>query len=134
MIKQSSKTNLFLIELMLMIVIFSLCSAVCVRIFVNAHLMSQYSNNLSNAALKAQSAASCYKAAHGDLSETAKLISGGYDNMVTKHYDSKWQESNADNAAFLLTIIKSGGKGTINVQKVNGDKIFDIDVKAVGDE
>lgn len=72
--RERSKTSLFLMELILMTLFFSLSAAVCMRVFAYAGQTSEYSGNLSEASLLAQSAAECYKSAGGDLDGAAETL------------------------------------------------------------
>ena len=53
-----ARSSLFLIELIIAILFFSAGSAVCVRAFAQAHLMSQAASDLSSASAQVSSAAS----------------------------------------------------------------------------
>ncbi len=93
-----SKGSIMLLELILCVLIFSLCAAASVSIFAKARVESNEARALSVAALKAQSAAEAFKAAKGELFEAAKLV-GGYcpDNFhFVQHFDSEWKEVNID--------------------------------------
>lgn len=52
--KTKSRTSLVLMELIITILFFSVSSAVCVQLFVNAHLISKDAYELNNAVVKAQ--------------------------------------------------------------------------------
>ncbi|MDD3218560.1 MAG: hypothetical protein PHC41_05945 [Lachnospiraceae bacterium] len=54
---QRSKSSLFLIELILCILIFSIASAICIQVFVKAHTRSRDSVNLNHAVEEAESIA-----------------------------------------------------------------------------
>ena len=56
----SSKSSLFLMELILSILFFSLASAVCVQLFVKSHLISRQSTDLTNSVNLAQDVAEIY--------------------------------------------------------------------------
>ena len=55
--KRHSKTSLFLMELILSILLFSLCSAICVQLFVRAHRKEQNAMFLNWAVQACDSAA-----------------------------------------------------------------------------
>ena len=134
----SSKTGLFLFELIVMIMLFSLSAAVCMRIFGMARSFTDYGRNLSNASLAAQSAAECFKSS-GSLEKTAGIMGGEIkDGGVFVYYDEDWRESKeasvtgfylelsdisgeTDGNAVDITVYKQGGSGGI----------FSIKVKAV---
>ena len=71
-----TRSGLFAIELLIAVGIFSLCAAICVGLVVRAEVMSRDSADLDRAVTEARSAAECFKAAGGDLEETARLTGG----------------------------------------------------------
>lgn len=56
-IKESSRSGLFLLELMISIVFFMIAAAVCVQIFVKAHVISEQAGHLDMAVSLASSLA-----------------------------------------------------------------------------
>ena len=56
-VRESSKSSLFLLELMISIVFFALAAAGCVQVFAKAHMLSQEAGRLDMAASVAQSLA-----------------------------------------------------------------------------
>lgn len=56
-VKESSKSSLFLLELMISIVFFALAAAGCVQVFAKAHMLSQEAGRLDMAVSVAQSLA-----------------------------------------------------------------------------
>ena len=73
---QPTRSGLFAIELLITVGIFTLCAAICVGLFVRAEVMSRDSADLNRAVTEARNAAECFKAAGGDLEETARLTGG----------------------------------------------------------
>ncbi len=80
-----SRSSLFLMELIMAILFFSLTSAVCIRLFVRAHTISQDTINQNNALTQAQNLAETWLATEGDMSELTALlaVSGGILPEVT---------------------------------------------------
>lgn len=121
----SSRSGLFLIELIAAIGLFALASAVCVQLFAQAHLISEESRNLSQAMLRAQSAAECFKAAAGDLEHAFALLGEGDltdEGALVVRYDGDWRplarstleerEGERDHPAFFqLTLLPSQAAG-----------------------
>lgn len=56
-VRESSKSSLFLLELMISIVFFALAAAGCVQVFAKAHMLSQEAGRLDMAVSMAQSLA-----------------------------------------------------------------------------
>ena len=97
-----TRSGLFAIELLISVGIFTLCAAVCVGLFVRSELMSRDSAELNRAVTEARSAAECFKAAGGDLEETARLTGGEVSgNTLLLRYDE----------GFALTLQAAPGDG-----------------------
>ncbi|MBP5453505.1 MAG: hypothetical protein J6Y09_02690 [Lachnospiraceae bacterium] len=57
---QKSKSALFLMELIIVIFFFALTSAVCLQVFVKAHLVAKETKGLNYAVLWADNASECF--------------------------------------------------------------------------
>lgn len=135
---QKSKTNLFLLELTLAMVAFSLCACVCLTIFAKAAKMSETSDRIDNATLAARNIAEIYKAYGGDSDKTADIFSvrpnGG---TVTVYYTSQWSETPAKDAFFSLTLENTGEnelykKAHISVKELDsGTSLVEFDVASM---
>ena len=68
-----SRSSLFLIELIIAILFFSAGSAVCVRAFAQARLMSQAAADLSFASAQVSAAASAVRYTDGSAASIAEL-------------------------------------------------------------
>lgn len=64
---KSSKSSLFLMELIISILFFALASAVCIQLFVKAHLLDQKTNRQNQTVIWTQNLSSLWKACEGDL-------------------------------------------------------------------
>lgn len=86
-----SGSSLFLMELILAILFFSVASAVCVQLFARAHTASEQSAALNRAVLAAESAAESFKGAD-DLDEAVRLMgvrAGDTPGVLTAWYDRR---------------------------------------------
>lgn len=91
--KRHNKTSLFLMELILSILLFSLCSAVCVQLFVSAYRTEQDAQALTWATMLCDSMAAQIK------------DSKDPDGLRPVCYDSDFLPcENSDDAAWLLTV------------------------------
>ena len=87
-----TRSGLFAIELLIAVGIFSLCAAICVGLFVRSEIISQDSADLDLAVPEARSAAECFKAAGGDLEETARLTGGELvQDVLHLRYDENFE-------------------------------------------
>ena len=88
-----TRSGLFTIELLISVGVFSLCAAICVGLFVRSEVMSQDSANLNRAVTEARSAAECFKAAGGDMEDTARLTGGEItEGTLFLEYDENWNK------------------------------------------
>lgn len=74
----SSKTGLFLMELIISLLFFSLAGAVCIQLFVQSHLLSNKSVDLKHSVLWAQNVAEAFYGCNGNIQEMSELL----DNCV----------------------------------------------------
>lgn len=130
---RGSRTSLFLMELLLVLLFFSIASAVCVRVFTAAKLKSEASANLTAATFAAQSAAESWKSVDGNLEATAKSLSGkASQNRLLVAYDAQWKPCNKNAAEFVLTLDKEGSLGRIAVTGKDEKEIYTLSVRCLG--
>ena len=121
-----TRSGLFAIELLIAVGIFSLCAAICVGLFVRSEIMSQDSADLDRAVTEARSAAECFKAAGGDLEETARLTGGELaQDVLHLRYD--------ENFELVLTPVQEDGyiSAVLSVRRTDADEeifVWDIAV------
>ena len=127
-----SKSGLFMIELVVVIVVFSFSAAKCLEVFFHSRQTAEISSSLSRASIEVQTAADCYKSYDGDLFSTAELLGGSVDGeRLIIYYDSGWKHTdNADNARFCVTITETAPReSTVIAEDLNGAPIFSVDVR-----
>lgn len=88
------KTGLFLMELIIAILFFSLASAICIQLFVKSHMISERSIALNHSILLAQNTAEIFYATNGDPEKMASLLGCGESSGTAAIADS-------DNASTL---------------------------------
>lgn len=71
-----SKSSLFLMELIIALLFFSLASTVCIRLFVNAHSLSAQTVDQNYAVNYAQNMAEAFTGCNGDLQALQALLTG----------------------------------------------------------
>ena len=123
-----SKSSLFLMELILVILFFSIAGAICVQIFVKAHLLSRSASELNRAVSLAQSAAAGLEAANGSLEDLSiqfpdGILDPGTDDNVphfTVYYDSAWNSCSKADAVYSLVVMapQKATSGTLNEEAV----------------
>lgn len=79
----SSRSGLFLMELIISILFFSLAGAVCVKLFVNSHIISQNSVELNHALEWSQNVAEVFYGCNGDMEQMAELFQNQFGNCTS---------------------------------------------------
>lgn len=142
--KNSSRTTLFLMEQLIVILIFAICAAVCVKIFVGSYTMVSDSRDKKNSLIVAESGAECYKALGGDADKIAMYLDGtatgsDEDGVITVYYNKSWQACEGADADYLMQISSRESEeygsllfGDISVEKVTGEEIISLTVCARG--
>ncbi len=69
-----SRTSILLIEIMIAILFLSISIAVCVQLFVAAHLKGEESNDRNTAVFQAQTIADTFNALDGNINELAAIF------------------------------------------------------------
>ncbi|WP_022769525.1 MULTISPECIES: hypothetical protein [unclassified Butyrivibrio] len=103
--RSNSRLSLFLMELIVAIMFFSLSAAVCVRLFASAHIMAETTENLSNATIWTQNLAEAFEGKKGRLSDMADLFPDAVisyttsdpsmsDGSLVLFFDDKWNQVN----------------------------------------
>lgn len=100
---RKSRTSLFLMELIISILLFSVTGAVCIQLFVNTHLTSKQTKVLQFAVIAAQNEAEQIRAGVSDIEN--KNI----------YYDEVFTPCTAENAAYLLVIQQKEQASVLNV-------------------
>lgn len=113
--KQRNRANtssLFLLELILAILFFSVASAVCVQIFVKSHLLSKDARILNFAV--------------NEVSNAAELISS-LNADQTIYYDSEFSECTEENASYQMAVTGASANSltvTIEMQSLSDEQII----------
>jgi hypothetical protein len=91
--QRGSKLSLFLMELIVAILFFSLSAAVCVRLFTTAHLIAERTENLSSAVMWSQNLTESFMAMGGDLDEISHLYPDAYvtEDTLILFFDRDWE-------------------------------------------
>ena len=105
-VKNSSRSSLFLIELIIAILFFSLGAAVCVQAFVKAHTLTAQAQDLSFASSAVSSAASVVKYTGGALEQIQEQFPGAFadGDGVAVCYDSQFAPCQTGDAVYTLRI------------------------------
>lgn len=106
---RANSSSLFLMELILAILFFSLTSAVCVQFFVKSHLLSQESKVLSRAVNECSNIAETYDSSDS-IGNTLSLLKADYPDLLEVdaglsaviYYDDTFSPCGKDAAVYTL--------------------------------
>lgn len=140
-IKTRSKSSLFLMELIVVLMFFSLCAAICMKVFAVSKVKTDYANDLSHASFAVETAAEVYKDKKGDVNSVAEFFGGAKteDSTVTVYYDREWNiVPSAQESEYEMTLVSDStgllNEAVITVTETGKDEsIFDIATAVVGD-
>ncbi|MDL2237765.1 hypothetical protein LJC56_08060 [Christensenellaceae bacterium OttesenSCG-928-K19] len=117
---RTSKTKLFLMELIIIILFFSIAGAVCMNLFTQAKLMSVSSTETTNAMLEAQAAAEVVRNTNGDV-RTTEWLQGAVEeeNGYSVYYDEKWKaQQDSAGAVYRMQVVFSEEGSLVNADIV----------------
>ena len=121
--KKNSKTSLFLMELIIVILFFSIAAVVCVQLFVNAYTTNESTKRTSQSNIILQNIAEQFLGCDGDLDAVSKLYesngahmirAGKTDGAIGIGYDEHWAAIPAEDApAYLADISVTDASGNV---------------------
>ena len=118
-----SKTSLFLMELIITILLFAACGAVCVRLFVTSYVMTQDTVELNEAVSIAQGFAEVMRGTDGDIDSVLEhypdAVRGG-DGFFEVFYDENFEICGYENASYVsdVTMTPNGAIQNMEVRVV----------------
>ena len=108
----NSKASLFLMELIMSILFFSLSAAVCVQLFVESHTLSNESLRLNYAVITSESMAEAFYNTNGDLAALKGILDGAYYNesrhSVNIYYDADFRPLDINEFTYHGRYVLSG--------------------------
>lgn len=118
-----SKTSLFLMEIIIAILFFSIASAICLRLFAGSHQLTEKDRNLSNALLWSQNLSESFTGHEGNIVAIKALYDGAFlstsddegEGTLILFFDEKWNavDTSLTSASFeaILTTRKDTAAG-----------------------
>lgn len=142
--KRISKSRLFFLELVIDLIFFFLCAAICLTLFSRAAYMTTRSSDLGHATNLAQNAAELFRANGGNLATTAQGLHLSQDQSgYVACYDENWQPTAMDDDfsyALLLspsTQSELPGTADVTVYRIHDgklDSLFTLSVNSFSRE
>lgn len=123
---KSSKSSLFLIELIISILFFSLASAACIQLFVKAHLLDKKTQETNQIVMWTQNLAELWYASDGEIYpiyerlvldydvQDSSILLVDNDRKLFLYFDKDWKLcdiSNQDAIAYRIEFFQSGIEG-----------------------
>lgn len=144
----NSRAGIFLMEIMLAILFFSLASALCLQMFVKSRQISKDAANLTQASAHVQNAAELIKHATADASSNAKnaffpdCLLTEYSRMETLPdktricFDENWNHCAEENGFYCMEAVPSQTEQNnlfccqfTVFETDSGDSIYSLDLK-----
>ena len=100
-----SKSPLALMEQVVMVLVFALAAALCLRVFVFSDQASGRNEAVDRAVLEAQNAAETIKSA-GDIGGLKETMGAQIDDqaVLAVYYDEEWKPASVETAAYRLLV------------------------------
>ena len=106
--RKNAGTSLFLMEMIIIVLFFSVASAVCVQAFVNAHLLDRQTRELNHAVIIAQGFADVVRGTDGSIESILKAYPMAVESgelELTAYYDKDFEPCSAqDESAYIASI------------------------------
>lgn len=121
---RTSKSSLFLMELIIAILFFAIASGMCMQIFVKAHLITKQTNREQNAVVASDSVIAVLKNSSGDLNQVASLFEGEIENeQVTIWLNESFQITSSNQSMYYIAVTREDvDQYMITVREQNSEK------------
>ncbi len=118
-----SRTSILLIEIMISILFLSISIAVCVQLFVAAHLTGEESNDRNVAIFQSQTIADTFSAMDGNIDELAEQFALQQDGEIyLTYYDENGQFTRNENRySIVITPSENGDLITLDMEFIVTD-------------
>lgn len=132
--KPSRRSSLFLLELIISILFFSMAAAVCVQLFVKSHTLEKESGALDHSVNAAVSMAEILRSQDDYTTQILDLYPYAVcePDTITISYDDKWTPCKPEMAVYSLQLTLEQSEefliGNINVTDVNSS-IYTLSIK-----
>lgn len=129
-----NKAPLALMEQLIMLVVFALAAAVCLRVFVLSDRMSEQCSDRDYSVVAVQNAAETLKLCSGDLQACAALGGGtAHEDVWEIGYDARWEQVATQEAEYLLSAVLRQeqpmlGSARVSVATAQGEQLFALQV------
>jgi hypothetical protein len=142
--RHNSKSGLFLMEMIIVILFFSICAGICIRVFAAARITADHSSDLNNAVVRSTTVAEIYKAENGDIEQTVSILNdisdgdvlsasvSGTLSMSVKYDDMMLYLEKKENGLAEITAKSSAVSYSTKCDETGSAEIFSMNVRAGG--
>lgn len=124
--KENSKVPMLLLEIPIMLLVFSICAGVCIRLFATAHRLSQEAEELTGSAMWAQSVAEVVKASGGNLDRAAETLNAKcFGEKLELWLDGDWEPGGE---VYLVSVSMSDEVARVCVTR-DGETLFELELE-----
>lgn len=118
------KSSLFLMEMIVTILFFSIASAICVRLFAQSHILSRQADELNMAVAVSQSFVEVMKGTDGTMETLTEYFPNAVcidDDTLEQYYDADYQECASENACYIaeITLSVNDAFSTMETRMIN---------------
>ena len=113
--QENSRTSLFLMELIICILFFALASAICLRLFVGAHVLAEKDENLNHALIWSQNLSESFYGCKGRILQMHNQFPNAFvtmsdnetDGSIVLFFDEDWNriDSSLEVASYEAFIV-----------------------------
>ena len=128
--QQPPRSRAFFLEFLLNILVFALCAAIVLQVFVEGRLVTTESSALSRLTMEAKDLAGYYKVTSGDVNELfSNGVRGSFgelasDGSLTYYYDSDLQLTQAHDAKYWLVLTPvAGANESVSVIEISAHQL-----------
>jgi Tfp pilus assembly protein PilE len=133
MAKGGSSSRAFFLEIVLNLVIFALCAAVCLQVFAQAKITSDRSEALSHMSIEAQTVAENFKVLNGDAARLSSALGATREgNTLWLYYDADFKQVSSASEASHTLIVNIETVGSIKVAHIEAFSSVDKDPDTQG--
>lgn len=103
-----------------MVLVFALCAALCLQVFVKSDNMSRESQRRDRALLQAQSAMEVVRHCHGDMNAAAELLGAQYpgEDKLMIDYDADWNLADKTMRYTLGAVVLQSGVDGLGMAEI----------------
>lgn len=122
--RSKSKSSLFLMEMIVTILFFSIASAICVRLFAESHILSKQADELNMAVAVSQSFVEVVRGTDGSMDALLEQFPNAErinNDVLEQYYDTDYNECTIEEACYVaeITLSNTGAFQVIDTRFIN---------------